>query len=428
MRNYYLTKSNGYITMRYKFISNIYILCIDGGKKMKKRKIIFIIVPFLVIIFGVAGVSLYNSRLVTPAEFEKNINTILQKSIGKNNNISGIQMLVSYKNGYIDKSFAVGKKGDEILTVDNPFHSASIGKTFFSTLIYILAERGELSLQNKIVDYFDPGFLDGLFVFEGIDYQEDVTIEHLITHMSGVADCFEGTAKEGQPMKELVLSLPDKKWTQQELIDFSRFNQKAAGKTVEKFLYSDTGYALLGLIIEDITGKSFHEVLHEEIFEPLGMNDSYSMFYSRAKNQPQKSIATIWFEGINVTNYNSLSVGLADGGIVTTLSDLKIFIKTLFNDKIISADSLSRMRTYNNEFIRGIHYGQGIMQLRFREFFFMLKNMPTMEGHMGSIGTYMLYNPEKDICVIANYGSSDYTEKSVTDLISVMRLLDRIKE
>ena len=83
-----MIKSNGYITMRYKFISNIYILCIDGGKKMKKRKIIFIIVPFLVIIFGVAGVSLYNSRLVTPAEFEKNINTILQKSIGKNNNIS----------------------------------------------------------------------------------------------------------------------------------------------------------------------------------------------------------------------------------------------------------------------------------------------------------------------------------------------------
>ena len=383
----------------------------------------------MVLIFSVAAVFLYyNGKTIKPAEFEKNINAILQKSISKNDNISGIQMLVSFKNGYIDKSFAVGKKGDEILTVDNPFHSASIGKTFFSTLIYILAERGELSLQNKIVDYFDPGFLDGLFVFEGIDYQEDVTIEHLITHTSGVADCFEGDVIEGQTMKELLLSSPDKKWTQQELIDFSRFNQKAAGKPGEKFLYSDTGYTLLGLIIEDITGKSFHEVLHEEIFEPLEMNDSYSMFYSKAKNQPQKSIATIWFEGVNVTDYNGLSVGLADGGIVTTLSDLQIFIKALFNDKIISADSLSKMRTYNNEFIRGIHYGQGMMQLQFGEFMFLLKNMPTMEGHMGSLGTYMLYNPEKDICIIANYGSSDYTEKSIRDLINVMRLLDRIKE
>ena len=396
---------------------------------MKKRKYLIVLFPVLVLIFSVAAVfSYYNGKPITPVEFEKNINAMLQKSIGKNDNISGIQMLVSFKNGYIDKSFAVGKKGDEILTVDDPFHSASIGKTFFSTLIYILAERGELSLQDKIVDYFDPGFLDELFVFEGIDYQEDVTIEHLLTHMSGVADCFEGAVTEGQSMKEMVLSLPDKKWTQQGLIDFTRFNQKAAGKPGEKFLYSDTGYTLLGLIIENITGKSFHEVLHEEIFEPLEMNDSYSMFYSKAKNQLQKSIATVWFEGVNVTDYNSLSVGLGDGGIVTTLSDLKIFIKALFNDKIISADSLSKMRTYNNEFIAGIHYGQGIMQLRFGEFFFLLKNMPTMEGHMGSIGTYMLYNPEKDICVIANYGSSDYTEKSVNDLISVMRLLDRIKE
>jgi D-alanyl-D-alanine carboxypeptidase len=395
---------------------------------MKKRKIIFIILPFLVVIFGVVAVFLCNSRPVTPEEFEKNINDILQKSISKNDNISGIQMSVSFKNDYIDKSFVMGKKGDEILKADNPFHSASIGKTFFSTLIYILAERGELSLQNKIVDYFDPGFLDGLFVFEGINYQEDVTIEHLITHTSGVADCFEGDVIEGQTMKELLLSSPDKKWTQQELIDFSRFNQKAVGKPGEKFLYSDTGYTLLGLIIEDITGKSFHEVLHEEIFEPLEMNDSYSMFYSKAKNQPQKSIATIWFEGVNVTDCNSLSAGLADGGIVTTLSDLKIFIKALFNGKIISEDSLSNMRTYNNEFIKGIHYGQGIMQLQFGEFMFILKNMPPMEGHMGSLGTYMLYNPEKDICIIANYGSSDYTEKSIRDLINVMRLLDRIKE
>lgn len=395
---------------------------------MKKRKIIFIILPFLVVIFGVVAVFLCNSRPVTPEEFEKNINDILQKSISKNDNISGIQMSVSLKNDYIDKSFVMGKKGDEILKADNPFHSASIGKTFFSTLIYILAERGELSLQNKIVDYFDPGFLDGLFVFEGINYQGDVTIEHLITHTSGVADCFEGDVIEGQTMKELLLSSPDKKWTQQELIDFSRFNQKAVGKPGEKFLYSDTGYTLLGLIIEDITGKSFHEVLHEEIFEPLEMNDSYSMFYSKAKNQPQKSIATIWFEGVNVTDCNSLSAGLADGGIVTTLSDLKIFIKALFNGKIISEDSLSNMRTYNNEFIKGIHYGQGIMQLQFGEFMFILKNMPPMEGHMGSLGTYMLYNPEKDICIIANYGSSDYTEKSIRDLINVMRLLDRIKE
>lgn len=86
------------------------------------------------------------------------------------------------------------------------------------------------------------------------------------------------------------------------------------------------------------------------------------------------------------------------------------------------------MRKYNQKFIDGIHYWQGIMEFRFGEFFFLLRNMPTMEGHMGSIGTYMSYYPDKDICVIANYGSADYVQQSVQDLIKVMALLDRIQE
>ena len=392
-----------------------------------EKSFILIMVVILVVIVGIPLVLFSFSRAMTQEGFQKDITVMLKKSIRGKDNISGIQMLISSGSRGIDMSFAVGMKGDNKLTVDDPFHSASIGKTFIATTIYLLAEQGELSLQDKIAGYFNEGFLDGLFVYEGVDYQEDVIIEHLVTHTSGVADCFEGEVNQGQSIKKLILSLPDKKWTQQYLVEFSRSNQQATGRPGEKFLYSDTGYTLLCMIIEDVTKKRFYEVLNQELFEPLNMDDSYSMFNSKPKNQPKKSIATLWFDGVDVTDYNSVSAGQSDGGIVTTLYDLQIFIRALFNEKIISGESLDKMRSYDQMFTRGINYGHGMMQLQFGEFFFLLKNMPTMEGHIGSIGTYMMYNPEKDICIIANYGSSDYVEKSIRDLIIVMRSLERIK-
>ena len=80
---------------------------------------------------------------------------------------------------------------------------------------------------------------------------------------------------------ELVLAEPDRFWTPADLLDFSRRRQRPVGRPGERFAYSDTGYILLGRVLEQATGRAFHELLHERILTPLGMRDSALLFYSR---------------------------------------------------------------------------------------------------------------------------------------------------
>lgn len=136
-------------------------------------------------------------------------------------------------------------------TVPNQrFHSASAGKLMTSTLIFMAIDHGKLTLETPISSILGQDLLNGLFVYQDIDYQEQVTVRHLLGHTSGVNDYYESKTFDGSTFTEDMLNNPDTLWTPQELIAYTRENQKAVGKPGEKFLYSDTGYILLGLIAD----------------------------------------------------------------------------------------------------------------------------------------------------------------------------------
>ncbi|WP_052728408.1 serine hydrolase domain-containing protein [Domibacillus tundrae] len=151
-------------------------------------------------------------------------------------------------------------------------------------------------MQDPLLKYFTSSELEGLFVVEGKDYAKNVTVEQLLAHTPGIGDYFEDPVQSGAPMTKLIISEPNKKWTPPELVDFTRKRQQAVGVPGQVFHYSDTGYILLGLLIEKVTGKPFHENLHERIFQPLNMNDSYLLYYSEPSN-PKKAIQDIWLNG-----------------------------------------------------------------------------------------------------------------------------------
>ncbi len=235
-----------------------------------------------------------------------------------------------------------------------PFHTASIGKVFTATLICMLAERGAISLNDPIVDYLPETSLENLFVFEGKDYVEQVTIRELLTHTSGVADYVEDPVINGTPFLELILDNPDTYWTPEMLLAFSRDNQHAVGKPGDVFHYSDTGYVLLGRIIENVTSKPFHVNLHDEFFTPLEMNDSYLMFRSEPANQPKKPVQKTWLNDTEISQFTSLSSDWAGGGIVSTPADLLKFHMALRDGQLISPDLLGQMETATNQFMPGI--------------------------------------------------------------------------
>lgn len=168
----------------------------------------------------------------------------------------GATVLAS-RNGQIIYKKAFGMANLELNTpmqVDNVFWIASIGKQFTAVAILQLMEQGKLNLQDEITKFIPDYPVQG----------NKITIEHLLTHTSGIHN-YSGMK---DPEKKLAFDC-----TPNEVIDFFK-NLPMRFVPGTKWEYSNSGYFLLGYIIEKITGKSYSEYLEENFFKPLDMTNS----------------------------------------------------------------------------------------------------------------------------------------------------------
>ena len=287
------------------------------------------------------------------------------------------------------------------------YHIASVGKVFTATQTAMLIEQGHLSLDTKIAEILSSEILEDLFLHNGTDYVDQVTVRQLMEHTSGIADYFEGPVLSGPDFVAKVVSEPDTHWTPQALLDFSRKNQKPVGTPGERFSYSDSGYILLGFLIEAVTGKTFTQCLQDSFFTPLGMDDSYLLFYSEPKNQPTPPISQLWLNKTDVSTFKSLSCDWAGGGIVSTVDDLLLFHQALRQGRLISPELLKTMETFPHTFRSGIHYGLGMMEIRFEELFFLLRGLPRPKGHIGITATHMFFDPVTESYINMNFGATE---------------------
>ncbi|GGN91714.1 serine hydrolase domain-containing protein [Saccharibacillus kuerlensis] len=391
---------------------------------------IFIIISIIVVFALLYFILSRSSRkLLTSEEAKAKLDDYFTKFLLKSGNQTSIQIAVNsrtfdyrFANGYITAD------NNKPVSIDQPFHTASIGKVFTAVLIMKLFERDMLTLDDPIVNFLGEVELEGLFVCDNIDYSKQVTIRQLLGHTSGIADYFESSTVNSQKITDLIISQPNTFWTPKALIDFTRHHQKAVAAPGTRFYYSDTGYILLGLIIESVTGISYGENLQHELFEPLQMEDSYLMFYTEPKRQPKKSIQDIWLNGIEISRFQSLSCDWSGGGTVTTLEDLLRFQKALRSGQIIHPSSLKELDTFDSKFRTGLRYGLGMMEVRFEEFFFMLRGLPKLRGHIGILATHMFSDSSEDTSIVMNFGSTSSMVKSFRALIEVTNTLSRIRE
>lgn len=312
----------------------------------------------------------------------------------------------------LDYSYATNKK-------NTPFHISGIGKIFTATLISLLVDQGKLQFKDPISKYMSSKELDSLFIFEGIDYSQAVTIEQLLAHTSGIADYFEGPVLSGIPFKEDLLKNRNIFWKPEMLLNFSRINQVAQSKPGEKFSYSETGYVLLGRLIEKIAGKSYAENVKEIFFLPLEMNDSYLLFNTEPLNQPKKPIEFIYLDGVEISTFRSLSFDPAGGGIISTAEDLIRFYEALRNGKLIKKDTLYFLENFTNKFKSGIYYGLGMMEVHFEDFLILLRGLPRVTGHTGTFGTHLFHDAQNDAYIVLNFTSSNNVTKSFRALVEI---------
>ena len=388
---------------------------------MKVIKILGITVLILVIVIG--GFIWLSSKPVTRDQANSLIKGYVENSLNDKKSIYSALVYIDAPRKDLMLKYTTGKSNGEMIKTDQPFHIASVGKLFTATLIGSLIDDGKIQLSDPISLYLDKALLENLFVFEGVDYEDQVTIQQLLSHTSGVADYF---ALEDNGLMESLYLTPDKFFTPQDLVKFTQDYQHAYFAPGNGYHYSDTGYILLGLIIESITKKPFHENLHEVIFDPLEMNDTYLMFCSEPKNG-KRPIAEAWVNGHEISEFQSVSIDWAGGGVISTLDDLALYIRSLYQGKIITPETLDTLNKFDYEFMPGIAYGNGFMQMQFEKFMPTLGFLPRMTGHMGVLGTQLFYDQSSDMVYVSSFGSSDATAASVQTMIQILSTVYRIK-
>jgi CubicO group peptidase (beta-lactamase class C family) len=220
------------------------------------------------------------------------------------------------------------------------FRLASVTKQFTAMAILILAERAGLSLEDKLARFF-PDFPP---------YGKAITIRQLLTHTSGLPDYedlipLDGTvAVKDRDVLE-VLQRQDETW----------FPPGA------RFGYSNGGYALLALIVEIVSGLGFARFLRENIFLPLGMNNSVA--YEAGKSEvPHRAIGYCDMGSFFAERDQSLtSAVLGDGGIYSSVLDLFQWDQALYTEKLIRRSLLREAFTAHSRVsdMRGSGYGFG---------------------------------------------------------------------
>ena len=203
------------------------------------------------------------------------------------------------------------------------FQIGSITKQFTSAIILQLEEKNRLSLQDKLSKYI-PDYPNG----------DQITIEHLLTHTSGVYNYTNDTAfmrrSAFTPISRdsLIATFKNKP------LDFHPGAQ---------FNYSTSGYILLGYIIEKVTGKSYFQVVRENIFRPLHMD--HTGFDFSGLVSADKAIGYRPSETGEPAPIVDSSVSFAAGAIYTTLGDLYKWDRALYTGNIISPASLQKAFT-----------------------------------------------------------------------------------
>ncbi|MRG88131.1 serine hydrolase domain-containing protein [Salinibacillus xinjiangensis] len=343
-----------------------------------------------------------------------------RKKVQKDPTIHNAYLLVESEKNDLHVNMAEGTTGNTPVHAQQPYYIASVSKLFTSVLFAILVEKGMCSFDEYMTKYLEPNVYHNLHVYQGKDYTNGIQLKHLLNHTSGLQDFLEDKPTRGKSMVELVLNDPAHQWTPREVITWAKENMRPFFPPGQGFHYSDTGYHLLGLIIENITNQPLHEAYHQYIFQPLQMTNSY-LHGSTPIEKSKYPVADLYIQNVNIVNHQSLSIVYAGGGIVSTNKDLLTFMKALVEEKIIGKNMIQKMKADCGKFFLGIDYGYGIMNIKTVPILMPAKY--NAWGNAGSTGSFMFYHPGKEAYVIGSFNHFGYGQKGIRFLLQVVNKL-----
>jgi len=316
--------------------------------------------------------------------FSQNLDTLKLnnyfKSLDVNNKFMGSVALL--KNGEVIYTQQIGFADIDTQKKPNKstkYRIGSITKTFTATLTLKAIEEGKINLDTTIENYFP-----------NIKNSNVITISNLLNHRSGIYNFtndkdyrkYNTKPKSKHEMLSIISKFES---------DFTP-NSKAA--------YSNSNYVLLSYILEKVYQKTYAEILTQKIIHPIGLKNTY---YGGKINLANNEANSYTYKGKwKKQTETDMSIPLGAGGIVSTPYDLLQFSEALFNHKIISEKSLTKMKTLED------NYGMGLFKKPYHNTFFF--------GHNGGIDGFsslLGFLPKEKYAIALTSNGTNYNNNKI---------------
>ena len=278
---------------------------------------------------------------------------------------------------------------------DTKFRLGSLTKQFTAMLVMQLVEQGKLKLEGHITDYLP-------------DYPkatgDKITLHQLLTHTAGVPSY---TSQASYATASLLPSSP------------TAFVATFSGMPLDfepgtSWKYSNSGYFLLGAIIEKVAGKPYEQVLGEQILKPLGMQNSgfdlaENILPHRAAGYDRTP------EGLYNTTYVDMSVPYAAGALYATVGDLYKWDQALYSTQLLSEAGKARMFKADRQ-----HYAYGWLNLKLAVGTDSV-GVLAHSGHVNGFGTYLLRVPkDRQLVIVLDNEGGQHVQELSLDLLRVL--------
>ena len=287
------------------------------------------------------------------------------------------------------------------------FRIGSTSKQFTAASIVLLAEKDKLSLDDNLKSLF-PDFPD---------YAKKITIRHLLNHTSGIRDYLQISYLKGLGDDDYYTDDNVMKW----LINQTDLNFSPG----EEYLYSNSGYWLLGQIVKKVAGMNMAEFAMKEIFEPLEMNSTH---FHNDHTQIVKNRASGYVPDNNENFKISMTTldMIGDGGIFTTINDIKKWDDDYYETAVLSKELwnvMTQQGVLNNGEV--IDYASGLMISKYKG----LKTVRHGGAFVGFRAEILRFPEQKlSIAIFANRGDANPSRMAnqVADILLKDKLIENI--
>jgi CubicO group peptidase (beta-lactamase class C family) len=290
------------------------------------------------------------------------------------------------------------------ITPQSVFYIGSVSKQFVTMCIALLTQEGKLALDDNVRKYIP----------ELPDYGTPITVRHLIHHTSGIRDYLT---------LEDIAGIPFGFYHEEDVLELIIRQKELNFKPGDEYLYSNTGYFLLSVIIHRASGKTLRQYAEEKIFKPLGMKNSrfHDNYEELIKNRATGYLAQ---GGGQYKNFISTFDCVGSGGLFTSVEDLYLWDQNFYHHKVGGKEIYDLMHTVGT-------LNNGIkLDYAFALDISSYKGLRTV-GHGGSLGGYKSAHirfPEHNFSVICLSNLSSFNPTILSQRVAEVYLSDFFTE